>query len=79
MLNRIFVYKSHAYRSAEDLEAKEHVSESQAERLSVFFPLPRVIYRVLFGGRSQLTTDNVDVRKLTKRHPDATVEVIPVQ
>ena len=79
MLNRIFVYKSHAYRRAEDLEAKEHVSESQAERLSVFFPLPRMVYRVLFGGRSRLTTDSVEVRKLTKNHPEATVEVIPVR
>jgi hypothetical protein len=78
VLNAIYVYHDHAYADAKDLREQEHVSESDAEKVRYFFPRPKLVYRVSYPGFYKLTTAPEEVSQITRRHPEAVVEVIPV-
>lgn len=41
-------------------------------------PRPRYAYRVTFGGIVRLTTDPIEVARIRRAYPHATVEIIPV-
>ena len=79
MWNTIYVYGEHAYSRREALEENEHVTADEAERVQCFGLKPRYVFRVEAEGFMGLTTDPTQVRRWVKVHPDAEVEVIPIQ
>ena len=78
MWNCVYVYGDHAYARKKVFERSEEVSIDEAEKVKTFALWPRFVFRVDFEGDHILTTDPVDVRRATKQHPDADVEVIKV-
>lgn len=79
MLNAIYVFHDHAYASSQALRECEHVSEREAEKVRYFYPRPKLVFRVSYPGYYKLTTAPEEVSRVTRRHPEADVEVIPVQ
>lgn len=78
MWNAIYVFGDHAYRGRRALERNEHVPADEAEVVRTFGLPPRYVYRVEGEDFYGLTSDPVQVRRWTHRHPDAEVTIIPV-
>ena len=78
MWNCVYVYGNHAYARQKSFEKSEDVSIDQAEKVRTFALWPRFVFRVEFEDDHILTTDPVDVRRVTKKHPEAEVDVLKV-
>ncbi len=78
MWNCVYVYGDHAYARRKSFERSEGVSIDEAERVRTYALWPRYVFRVEYDGEHVLTTDPVDVRRITKRHPVADVTVIQI-
>ena len=39
---------------------------------------PRYAYRITFGGNVRVTTDPVEVARIRRAYPSASVEIVPV-
>ena len=78
MWNCVYVYGDHAYAKRKAFERAEQVSIDEAETVRTYALWPKFIFRVDFEDDHALTTDPVDVRRITCAHPEADVAVIKV-
>ena len=78
MLPRLYVYTHMAF--PEDAVAKHHprLVKALAEPLTCLGLLPKMVFRIEGDGFHALTVDPVELHRLRRRHPQATVRVIPV-
>ena len=78
MWNCVYVYGDHAYAKRKAFERAEEVSIDEAETVRTYALWPKYVFRIDFEGGHELTTDPVDVRRVTRNHPNADVAVIEV-
>ena len=78
-MRTLLIYGRRAFSSELDLFRYAHVTASKAQYLAFPGRTPAVVFRVRHDDGEELLPEPEDVYRLTSRHPEAAVEIIPVQ
>ncbi len=79
MAHTLFVWREKAYDGEIALARKGHLFNSAGARRTETLDIkPKLVFRVQREGVEKLVTDPVDVYHLTRKHPESTVDILPV-
>lgn len=76
--SKVYVFGTRGYNSKSALHADAHVKAKKTVKVKRLGLPPKIIYRVDYGNESRHCLDTVEVSHLTKAHPEATVQILPV-
>ncbi len=79
MATKLYVYATHAYREAVAMRHHARIRAKLSETLDTYGEVAKYVFRVDAPPFHKLVTDPVELYRLRRQHPDATVRVIPVE
>lgn len=79
MANTLYVYATRAYREAAAMRHHARIRSRLSESLNTVGEKVKYVFRVDEPPFHKLVTDPVELYRLRRHHPDATVRVIAVE